>query len=98
MNTIFLKISMTAIKVVKNQIFKKSLPFLETNLMLLSFFLFHSHDPKPKQNHQIAISRAKTRSTQNETCVKCRGNIICIRRNTYVNTGDLKILHKKMFK
>ena len=59
------------------------------------FYLFHSHDPKPKQNHQIASSRAKTRSTQSQTCVKYRGNIICIKRNTVVNTGDLKILHKK---
>ena len=24
-----------------------------------------------------------------------RGNIICIKRNTGVNTGDLEILHKK---
>ena len=27
--------------------------------------------------------------------MKYRGNIICIKRNTDVNTGDLKILHKK---
>ena len=59
------------------------------------FFLFHSHDPKPKQNHQISISRAKIRSTQRQTCLKYRGNIICVKRNTDVNTGDLKILHKK---
>ena len=58
------------------------------------FFLFHSHNPKPKQNHQISSSRAKIRSTQSQACVKYRGNIICNKRNTDVNTGDLKILHK----
>ena len=41
------------------------------------FCLFHSHNPKPKRNHQIASSRAKTRSRQSHTCVKYRGNIIC---------------------
>ena len=30
--------------------------------------------------------------------MKYRGNIICIKRNTDVNTGDQKILHKKMSK
>ena len=40
-------------------------------------------------------STAKTRSTQSQACVKYRGNIICINRNTEVNTGDQKILHKK---
>ena len=59
------------------------------------FCLFHSHDPKPKRNHQIASSRAKTRSRRSETCVKSRGIIIWIKRNTYVNTSDLKILNKK---
>ena len=84
----FKKISMTVIKSVKNQIFKKVyLPLKPT--WRSCFFLFHSHDPKPKQNHQISISRAKIRSTQSQTCVK---------RNTDVNTGDLKILHKKMSK
>ena len=62
------------------------------------FFLFHLHDPKPKQNHQISISKAKIRSTQSQTYVKYRGNIMCIKRNTDVSTGDLKILHKKMSK
>ena len=57
------------------------------------FCLFHSHDPKPKRNHQIASSRAKTRSRQSQTCVKYRGNIICIRWSTDVNTNDLKILN-----
>ena len=59
------------------------------------FCLFHSHDPKPKRNHQIASSKAKTKSRQSQTCVEYRGYIICIRRNTGVNTSDLKILHKK---
>ena len=59
------------------------------------FRLFHSHDPKPKQTYQIASSRAKTKSRQSQACVKYRGNIIWIRRNTDVNTSDLKILHKK---
>ena len=72
----------------KTQIFRKSLPSLETNLMLL-FFLFYSQDQKTKQKHQISSSRAKTRSTPSETCVKYRGNIIRIKRNTDVNTSDL---------
>ena len=95
-NTI-LYISMTVIKVDKNKIFKKVyLPLKPT--WRSCFFLFHSHDPKPKQNHQISISRVKIRSTQSQTCVKYRGNIICIKGNTDVNTGDLKILHKNMSK
>ena len=60
-----------------------------------SFCLFHLHDLKPKQIHQIASSRAKTRPRQSQTCVKYRGNIIRIKRNTDGNTSDLKILHKK---
>ena len=43
----------------------------------------------------MARSRAKTRSTQSPTCMKYRGIIIFIKRNSDVNTGDLKILHKK---
>ena len=88
---------MTVTKVVKNKIFKKSLTSHETNLTLV-FCHFHSHDQKPKRNHQIASSRAKTRSRQSQACVKYRGIIICIKRNTDVNTGDQKILHKKMSK
>ena len=85
----------TVIKLVKNLIFKKVyLPLKPT--WRSCFFLFHSHNPKPKQNHQISRSRAKTRSTRSHGCVKYRGNIICIKRNTDVNTGDLKILHKKI--
>ena len=60
------------------------------------FFLFHLHDPKPKQKHQISSNRAKTRSTQCQACVKNKDNITCIKKNTDVNTGDPKILHKKM--
>ena len=62
------------------------------------FCLFHSHDPKPKRTHQKASIRAKTKSRQSETCVKYRGIIICIKRNTDLNTSDLKILYKKMSK
>ena len=43
------------------------------------FWFFYSHDQKPKRNHQIAGSRAKTRSRQSQTCVKYRGTIICFR-------------------
>ena len=88
---------MTVIKVVKNQAFKKIfLPLTPT--WRSCFFLFHSHVQKPKQNHQISSSREKKRSTQSQTCLKYRGNIIRIKRNTDVNTGNLKILHKKMSK
>ena len=87
------KISMTAMEGVKNQIFKKvNLPTKPTERSY--FFLFHSHNLKPKQNHQIASSRMKTRSTRSQTCMNYRGNIICFQRNTYVNTRDLKILYK----
>ena len=85
---------MTFIKVVKNLIFKKIyLPFKPT--WHSCFFLFHWHDQKWKQNHQISTCWAKIRSTQIRTCVKYRGNIICIKRNTDVNTGDLKHFRKK---
>ena len=90
----FKKIVRIVIKLVKNQIFKKVYLLLKPTWRSC-FFLFLSHDPKPKQNHQISSSRAKTRSTQSQVCVKYRGNIICIKRNTDVNTGDLRILHKK---
>ena len=89
--------SMTFIKVVKNKIFKKVyLPLKPT--WHSCFFLFHLHDPKPKQNQQVSSSRAKIRSRRSQTCVKYRGNIICSKRNTDVNTGDLKLLHKTMSK
>ena len=58
-----------------------------------NFLLFHLHQSKPKAHHWIVSSRANTRSTQSQKFVKYRG--ICNKRNTYVNTGDLKILHKK---
>ena len=90
----FLKMSMTFIKDVKNQIFKKvCLPLKPT--WRSCFFLFYSHDPKPKQNHQISISKAKIRSTRSQTYVKYRGNIMCIKWNTDVNTGDQKYFTKK---
>ena len=60
-----------------------------------SFLLFHSHNPPKKFNHRIASNQAKTRSTRSQTCMKYWGIIILIRRNSDVNTGDLKILHKK---
>ena len=90
----FEKISKNVIKLFKNPIFKKVyLPLKPT--WRSWFFLFHSHHPKPKQNHQISSSGAKTRSTRSQACVMYKGNIICIRRNTDVNTDDLKILHKR---
>ena len=96
MHTIF-HILTNVIQVVKNLIFQKSLTSHETNWTLL-FLSFYSHEQKPKRNHQIASSRAKTRSRRSQACVKYRGIIICIKRNTDVNTSDLKILHKKMSK
>ena len=61
-----------------------------------SFLVFHSYNPKQKRSHRMASSRVKTRSTQSQTCVKYRGIIICIKRNTDVNTGDLKKLQKNV--
>ena len=57
------------------------------------FCLFHLQDLKPKQNHQIARSSSKS-----QTCVKYKGNIICIKRKTDVNKRDLKKLHRATFK
>ena len=85
---------MIFIKVVKNQMFKKVYLALKPTGRSC-FFLFYLHDPKPKQNHQISSSRAKIRSIRRQACVKYRGDIICIKRNTDMNAGDLKILHKK---
>ena len=48
------------------------------------FCLFPSNNPKPKRNHQLASSRAKTRPWKSQTCVKYRGIILCIERNTEV--------------
>ena len=59
------------------------------------FCLFHLQEPKLKRNHQIASSRVKKRSRQSQTCVKYRGNIICIKRNTDVKKSDLKNFTKK---
>ena len=90
MNTIF-HILTNAIKVVKNLILQKSLISHETNWTLF-FCLFHSQDLKPKRNHQIDSSRAKTRSRRSQICLKFGGNIICIKRNTDVNKSDLEKL------
>ena len=60
------------------------------------FCLFHSQDPKPKQIHQTANSRSKIRSRQNQTRVKYRGNIICFKRKTDVNTSDLRKITKNV--
>ena len=93
MNTIFHP-SKTVIKVEEKKKFRKVyLPMKVTGRCC--FCLLHSHDLKPKQNHQIATSRAKTKSRRSQTCVNFRANIICIKRNTDVNTSDLKILNKK---
>ena len=94
MNTVFKNVN-DFHKSVKKSDLKKKIYFPLKPTWRSCFFLFHSHDPKPKQNHQISISRAKIRSTQSQTYVKCRGFIICIKRNTDVNTGDLKTLHKQ---
>ena len=82
MNTIK-NIWKTVIKSNRNLIFQKSIhPAIPT--WCSCFFLFHWNNPKPKQNHQIFSSRAKTRSTRSQACVKYRRNIICIKRNTDV--------------
>ena len=43
----------------------------------------------------MASGRAKTRSTRSQKCMKYGGIINFLKRNSDVNTGDLKILHKK---
>ena len=69
---------MTVKKVAKNPIFLKKIKFLSTQLDGRVFLVFHPQDPKPKQIRQLASNRAKTRSTQSQTCVKYRGIIIFI--------------------
>ena len=85
---------MTVIKVVKILIFQKSLTCHETNLTLL-FLSFSLERPKNKAE---SSNRAKTGPRQSQTCGKYRGIIICIERNTDLNTSDLKKLYKKMSK
>ena len=46
----------------------------------------------------MASRRVKARSTQSQTCMKYGSIIIFIKRNSDVNTGDLKILDQKMSK
>ena len=82
----------------KKSDFSKKFNFLWTQLDGIVFLVFHPHDPKPKRIHQIASNRAKTRSTQIQTCVKYRGIIIFISRNKDVNSGGLKIRQQKMSK
>ena len=89
---------MTVTKVAKNPFFLKKIKFLSTQLDGRVFLVFHPQDPKPKRIRQIASNRAKTRSTRSQKCVKYRGIILFIKRNTDVNSGDLKILHQKMSK
>ena len=88
---------MTVTKVAKNTIFLEKLNFYQPNLTV-EFFGFHPQDLKPKRIRQIASNRAKTRSKPSQTCVKYRGSSIFLKRNMYVNSGDLKILHQKMSK
>ena len=59
------------------------------------FCFFNWHNLKQKQTHQMASSRAKTRSTRSQTCVKYRGIVIFIKRNSDVKTGDLQKIYKK---
>ena len=60
-----------------------------------SFLLFYLHNPPTKFNHRMASNKAKTRSTQSQTCIKYGGINFFIKRNSDNNKGDLKILHKK---
>ena len=64
---------MTVKKVAKDPIFPKKKLFLPTQLDSRIFCFFHQQDPKPKRIRQRASNRAKTRSTQSQTCVKYRG-------------------------
>ena len=56
------------------------------------YLLFHLYNPNKNGN---TSSRAKTILTQSHTFVKYRGIVICIKINSIINTGDLKILYKK---
>ena len=74
-NNIFRK-SWLSQKWKKNPIFLKKINFYQPNLTVEFFLVFHPQDPKPNRIRQIASNRAKTRSTQSQTCVKYRGIII----------------------
>ena len=78
--------------------FSKTNKFLSTQLDGRVFWVFHPQDQKPKQIRKIASNRAKKILTRSQACVKYRGIIIFIKRNTDVNSGDLKILNQKMSK
>ena len=65
MNTIFENINDDH-EVVKNQIFKKIYVSFKLTWRY-RFFLFHLHNPKPKQNHEISSSRDKI-NTKSDMC------------------------------
>ena len=93
MNTIF-HILTNVIKVVKIKFFRKvQLPMKPTEHYCLC--PFHLQDPKPKGNHQIASSRAKTRLRPIQTCVKYRGNIFVLREIQMWTKGIWKDFTKK---
>ena len=74
--------------------FSKNFNFLWNQLDAIVFCFFTCTTPQKTFYHQMASSRAKTRSTRSQTCMKYGVIIIFIKKNTDVNTGDLKILHK----
>ena len=86
-------ISMTVIKEAKNHFSLKSLTFYETNLTTLFFFFFTC----TTKNHIGTTKWPKVEPTQSQTCWSIR-DYFFIKRNTDVNTGDLKILFKEMSK
>ena len=89
LNTIFY-IAMTLIKKVKNHFFPKKNYFLWNQLDSTVFRFFTRTTQNKKQNQLMASSRAKTWSTWSQKCVKYRGNNMFMKRNSDVNTGDLK--------
>ena len=93
LNNIFFKYPLLSKKMAKNRFFK--VRFFMKPIWRYSFLLFYSQNPPKKFNYRMASSRAKTRSTQSQTCMKYRCFIIFIKRYSDVNTGDLNTLHKK---
>ena len=81
---------MTVIKVVINHLNQKSLTSYETDLTIFFFFFTHTTQNQIQTLKQPAVERR-----QDQHKLKYRGIIIFIKRNTAVNTGDLKMLHKK---
>ena len=80
----------------KKSFFSKTHNFLWKQFDAI-FFVFFTYTTQNKSG-TTKWPVVEARSTRSQTCVMYRGIIIFIKRNTIVNTSNLKIFHKKMSK